>query len=153
MSNDVPAETAAPCIMTRLLPRLLFPALLAAIGLGSFGGQLGKWTDDYNIAFRDPADGASSWTLSWTPFRPLGTIIAYGKATWLWHHDTINHSISLGCHVFTTLVLWRLLHSSFGGAWSPISARCSSSCALSITRWCSGAHRRTRAWLSDSPSG
>lgn len=97
--------------MMRLLPRLLFPALLAAIGLGWFGGQLGKWTDDYNIAFRDPATGASTWTLSWTPFRPLGTIIAYGKATWLWHHDTINHWISLGCHIFTTLMLWRLLRA------------------------------------------
>lgn len=115
---------AAACSRTSARRRLIvvgasLTLCLWAFSIFHFGGQLGKWLDDYSLSVRDPATGAYSlpvWYWKVPPFashaffyRPLHLTWMYNAHTLLWNQDRVLHLVNALCHLVVVLLLWRLL--------------------------------------------
>jgi hypothetical protein len=91
----------------------LFPLVLWGLATLYFGGDIGRWKDDYWLDFRDPATGeadlSASRLMPANRTRPLYHIITPALHQVFGSHFWVVHIVSAAVHGLVTLVLWRLL--------------------------------------------
>jgi hypothetical protein len=82
-----------------------------------YTGELGKYSDDYFFASRDPQSGAPlvPTALSSRPFyRPLHWLLLNGAARVFWFHDRTHHSLNAIGHGISASLLLMLLRALGG---------------------------------------
>lgn len=90
----------------------LFPVALWLLATLFFGGALGRWSDDYQWAKRDPVTGD---VLRWTEdmhgqfWRPLHFLYTTAAATLWWQHERWLHVVGAAVHALAVVLLWTLL--------------------------------------------
>ncbi len=112
-----PLHQQAKNVMNRspALDRLagaLFPVALFAFGTLYFGGDLGKYLDDWMLCRRniETLEIERLTDLNHPGFyRPLSRIVSPLLQTTMWSNDRAIHLILIGLHSLNVLLLWRLL--------------------------------------------
>lgn len=92
--------------------------LLVFLGPLRFGGDLGKWSDDWATCLRDPVSGevtrltprwvmfaSMPWSEEGEFFRPLFVVWTHACNTLLWEHDRLHHLLVLAMHGVTAFLL------------------------------------------------
>lgn len=120
-SNDA-AGPAEPAEMARArradLGRWLavgaFPVLVWFCASYFYLGEIGKYSDDWAINYRDP--GSPAFALDGHPFerwnyfwRPLHLILTCGSQTLFWEQGWLLHGLNALAHGAVAWLLWRLL--------------------------------------------
>lgn len=100
------------------------PLLLLFTAYFFYGGDLGKWRDDYFQCSIDPATGSAPlFTMPWDIrpefWRPIHLFIVFNLGTWLWEHDALRHLITLGAAMLA-IVSWHRFYRRATG--SPLGA-------------------------------
>ncbi|MBX3382734.1 MAG: hypothetical protein KF864_04395 [Phycisphaeraceae bacterium] len=134
---------------------LLFPIILWAFATLYYGGDLGRWNDDYFFNLRSPVtDTVQGWAVTtrepYLPetgrlhaWRPLLFIIIPNLNGYFWHHFWVVHAVGALLHGAACLLLFYLLRAMGR------SLHTSAACALLFLCW-AGAHE---AWTWPSAFG
>lgn len=99
---------------------LAFPLALFAFACLFFGGDVGRWNDDYFFNQRDAASGDWSSLLltrrdpytppadSLQPWRPIHFVVTPALVTLLWNHSWLINLVGVALHAFACFSMYRL---------------------------------------------
>jgi hypothetical protein len=136
---------------------LAFPVALFAFACLFFGGDVGRWNDDYFFNQRDPTTGAwSSLILTrrspylppageLQPWRPIHFVLTPMLLTLFWNHGRVINIVGVLLHASTCLVLYRLMRE-LGR-----SVHTAAGCACLFMVW--AAHYEVVFWASAFSTG
>jgi hypothetical protein len=134
---------------------IIFPVILWAFATLYYGGDLGRWNDDYFFNLRSPVtDTVQGWAITtrepYLPdtgklhaWRPLLFTTVPNLNGYFWHHFWVVHALGALLHGLACLLLFSLLRVMGR------SLHASAACALLFLCW-AGAHE---AWTWPSAFG